>query len=127
LRTQQILQHEAGGTDTADPLGGSYFIEALTSELEERGRQATLHSEMSDLLQSCLTVEEAYTVIGAFMPKFFPSRSGALGVLSASRNHVAIVAQWGNSSPSDRAFPPDQCANFLRHDGYAATPSRTAL
>jgi methylmalonyl-CoA mutase, N-terminal domain len=34
LRTQQILAHEAGGTDTADPFGGSYFIEALTNELE---------------------------------------------------------------------------------------------
>jgi len=36
LRTQQLLQHEAGATDTADPLGGSYFIEALTDELETR-------------------------------------------------------------------------------------------
>ena len=36
LRTQQILQHEAGGTDTADPLGGAYFLEALTDELEAR-------------------------------------------------------------------------------------------
>jgi methylmalonyl-CoA mutase N-terminal domain/subunit len=36
LRTQQILAHEAGGTDTADPLGGSYFVEALTDELEAR-------------------------------------------------------------------------------------------
>ncbi|MGZ4359433.1 MAG: acyl-CoA mutase large subunit family protein [Gaiellaceae bacterium] len=36
LRTQQIIADEAGGTDTADPLGGSYFIEALTTELEER-------------------------------------------------------------------------------------------
>src|SRR5918997_1906158 len=36
LRTQQILAHEAGGTDTADPLGGAFFIEALTDELEER-------------------------------------------------------------------------------------------
>ncbi|HEX5226033.1 MAG TPA: methylmalonyl-CoA mutase family protein, partial [Solirubrobacteraceae bacterium] len=34
LRTQQILAAEAGTTDTADPLGGSYFIEALTDELE---------------------------------------------------------------------------------------------
>jgi methylmalonyl-CoA mutase N-terminal domain/subunit len=34
LRTQQILQHEAGTTATADPLGGSYYIEALTDELE---------------------------------------------------------------------------------------------
>jgi methylmalonyl-CoA mutase N-terminal domain/subunit len=36
LRTQQILAHEVGGTDTADPLGGAYFIETLTRELEER-------------------------------------------------------------------------------------------
>jgi methylmalonyl-CoA mutase N-terminal domain/subunit len=36
LRTQQILRHEAGGTDTADPLAGSYFVESLTRELEER-------------------------------------------------------------------------------------------
>ena len=36
LRTQQILQHEAGGTDTADPLGGAYFLETLTDELEAR-------------------------------------------------------------------------------------------
>src|SRR5437870_9788718 len=36
LRTQQILAAEAGGTDTADPLGGAYYIEALTDELEAR-------------------------------------------------------------------------------------------
>jgi methylmalonyl-CoA mutase, N-terminal domain len=39
LRTQQILAHEAGGTDTADPFGGSYFIEALTAELEKRASE----------------------------------------------------------------------------------------
>jgi methylmalonyl-CoA mutase, N-terminal domain len=36
LRTQQILRHEAGTTDTADPLGGSHYIEALTDELGAR-------------------------------------------------------------------------------------------
>ena len=36
LRTQQVLAAEAGTTDTADPLGGAYFVEALTAELEER-------------------------------------------------------------------------------------------
>jgi methylmalonyl-CoA mutase, N-terminal domain len=39
LRTQQLLAHEAGGTDTADPFGGSYFIESLTDELEQRARE----------------------------------------------------------------------------------------
>src|SRR5213079_1235829 len=36
LRTQQLLAHEAGGTDTADPFGGAYFIESLTDELEAK-------------------------------------------------------------------------------------------
>ena len=34
LRTQQILAHESGVTNTIDPLAGSYFIEALTNEME---------------------------------------------------------------------------------------------
>ncbi len=36
LRTQQVIAHESGVTDTIDPLGGSYYIEASTVELEER-------------------------------------------------------------------------------------------
>ncbi len=35
LRTQQIIAHESGVTNTVDPLGGSYFVEALTNEVEK--------------------------------------------------------------------------------------------
>jgi methylmalonyl-CoA mutase N-terminal domain/subunit len=38
LRTQQVLAHETGVTNTIDPLGGSYFVEQLTDEME-RGAQ----------------------------------------------------------------------------------------
>jgi methylmalonyl-CoA mutase N-terminal domain/subunit len=34
LRTQQIIAHETGVTNTVDPLGGSYFVETLTNEVE---------------------------------------------------------------------------------------------
>ena len=34
LRTQQVIAHESGVTNTADPLGGSYFVEQLTDEIE---------------------------------------------------------------------------------------------
>ena len=34
LRTQQIIAHETGVTDTVDPLGGSYFLETLTNQVE---------------------------------------------------------------------------------------------
>jgi len=36
LRTQQMLAHETGVTNTVDPLGGSYFVEALTDQMEQR-------------------------------------------------------------------------------------------
>jgi len=36
LRTQQIIAHESGVTDTVDPLGGSYYIEWLTKETEDK-------------------------------------------------------------------------------------------
>ncbi len=36
LRTQQIIAHESGVIDTVDPVGGSFFIEKLTSEIEEK-------------------------------------------------------------------------------------------
>ena len=34
LRTQQVIAHESGVTNTADPLGGAYFVEKLTDEME---------------------------------------------------------------------------------------------
>jgi methylmalonyl-CoA mutase, N-terminal domain len=36
LRTQQVIAHETGVAATADPLGGSYYVEALTDEMERR-------------------------------------------------------------------------------------------
>src|SRR6059036_1539235 len=39
LRTQQILGYESGVVDTVDPLGGSYFVEALTNDVEQRAWQ----------------------------------------------------------------------------------------
>jgi methylmalonyl-CoA mutase N-terminal domain/subunit len=58
LRTQQLLAHEAGGTDTADPFGGSYFIEALTSELEEGARE--LIGRIDDLGGAVAAIEQGF-------------------------------------------------------------------
>src|SRR5437773_8325191 len=39
LRTQQIVAHESGAADTVDPFAGSYFIESLTGEIEQRAQE----------------------------------------------------------------------------------------
>jgi methylmalonyl-CoA mutase N-terminal domain/subunit len=39
LRTQQIIAHESGVTNTVDPIAGSYYVEALTNEMEEKAME----------------------------------------------------------------------------------------
>jgi methylmalonyl-CoA mutase N-terminal domain/subunit len=58
LRTQQIIAHESGVTNTADPLGGSYFVEALTDEVE---RGAWDYIDKIDALGGMVTaIERSY-------------------------------------------------------------------
>ena len=58
LRTQQILAAEAGTTDTADPLGGAYFIEALTDELEQQAR--ALIARIDELGGAVAAIEQGF-------------------------------------------------------------------
>jgi methylmalonyl-CoA mutase, N-terminal domain len=58
LRTQQVLAYETGVADTIDPLAGSYFVEALTDELE---RRAWEYIEQVDALGgSVRAIEQSY-------------------------------------------------------------------
>ncbi|MGH9304212.1 MAG: acyl-CoA mutase large subunit family protein [Acidimicrobiales bacterium] len=56
LRTQQIIGHESGVTDTVDPLAGSYYVEWLTDELEAR---ASAYIERIDELGGAVSAIEA--------------------------------------------------------------------
>jgi methylmalonyl-CoA mutase N-terminal domain/subunit len=58
LRTQQLLAHEAGGTDTADPLGGSFFVESLTDELEAHARE--LIERVDELGGAVAAIEQGF-------------------------------------------------------------------
>ena len=56
LRTQQVLAHETGVTNTVDPLGGSYFLEALTRRMQG---EATSYFERIDRLGGMIAAIEA--------------------------------------------------------------------
>jgi methylmalonyl-CoA mutase N-terminal domain/subunit len=58
LRTQQILAAEAGTTDTADPLGGSYYVEALTQELVVRAGE--LIARIDELGGAVSAIEQGF-------------------------------------------------------------------
>jgi methylmalonyl-CoA mutase N-terminal domain/subunit len=56
LRTQQIIAHETGVTNTADPLGGSYFVESLTDRMEQ---EAEAYFEKIDALGGVIPAIES--------------------------------------------------------------------
>ncbi|HEU5141489.1 MAG TPA: methylmalonyl-CoA mutase family protein [Bacillales bacterium] len=58
LRTQQILAHESGVSDTVDPLGGSYYVESLTNELERKANDYL--EKIADYGGAVQAVEEGY-------------------------------------------------------------------
>ena len=58
LRTQQLIAYESGAADTADPLGGSYYIEALTDEIEKRASDYI--AKIDQLGGSVAAIERGY-------------------------------------------------------------------
>jgi methylmalonyl-CoA mutase, N-terminal domain len=94
LRTQQILAGEAGGTDTADPLGGAYFIETLTTELEERAWELI---ERVDELGGAVAAVESGWVQGEIEDSAFRHQqeveSGARTIVGVNRYREASEEQ----------------------------------
>ena len=58
LRLQQILAYESGITDVVDPLGGSYYVESLTSELEEKASEYI--AKIDSLGGAAAAIEQGY-------------------------------------------------------------------
>jgi diguanylate cyclase (GGDEF)-like protein len=78
-------------------------------ELLKANRRSVLFGELSDALQSCLTLTEAYGVIACSMEPLFPDLSGEVMVISNSKTLVETVAQWGSSLHTQTVFAPSEC------------------
>lgn len=87
-------------------------------ELEQRNHEITLLSEISDVLQACRTIEEAYTAISTFLKLMFPDVPGGIFLINASKNIVEAVVTWGDSPMTSHAF-------FLPNDCWALRRGRS--
>jgi diguanylate cyclase (GGDEF)-like protein/PAS domain S-box-containing protein len=84
-------------------------LASWVEELERRNRDMTLIKELGDLLQACPSVQEAQEVIAHFGEILFAGASGALCLISPSRNLVEAGAQWRDPMLADSMFGPDDC------------------
>ncbi|AFZ32289.1 diguanylate cyclase with PAS/PAC and GAF sensors [Gloeocapsa sp. PCC 7428] len=97
------------------------------SELEERNREITLLGEMSEILQACQTVEEAYKTLPSLVQPLFPKLSGGIFLINASRNIVEAVATWGSISSSHTLFKSDDCWALRRGRLHYVENTHTGL
>ena len=98
LRTQQIIAHESGVTNTVDPLGGSYFVEALTNEVERQAyayfRQIDEHGGVLPALEEGFFQREITEAAVRFQREVEAQRRIIVGVndyVSGERQKVPIL------------------------------------
>ncbi len=82
---------------------------ALHTRTTKLNREIMLLGELSESLQSCLSGEEAYSLIIASAQVLFPGSSGAVCITASSRDMVDVVATWGDAALSERHFEPKDC------------------
>lgn len=84
-------------------------LEAGMDELEQRNREVSLLGNLSSMLQSCLSPEEAYRAIGNFGARLFPGDAGALFIQTDGHDSLEMVAEWGEPLGLEPVFAPDEC------------------
>ena len=96
LRTQQIIAHESGVTDTIDPMGGSYYVESLTDEIEQR------------VLEFIKKIDELGGAVRAIEQQFYQAQiaESAYKYQMAIEGKEKIIVGVNEFVASDEHMPP---------------------
>ncbi|MBE9039466.1 PAS domain S-box protein [Oscillatoriales cyanobacterium LEGE 11467] len=101
-------------------------LQGSVNQLQLWNYEMRLLGKMSDFLQACLTVEEAYSAISDLLQPLFPNCSGGVFVLEPSSNMVEIVSNWGEGLQSETLFTPNDCWALRRgllHEAQQNSPN----
>ena len=102
-QTDSLQKAQTGLRETNKTLTRS--MSALTAKTV----QARALAEMSDILQSCLTLDEAREVIARFFRDLLPQDSGAVYLHNHARECMEPLLSWGAQPPGAAAFGADDC------------------
>lgn len=85
-------------------------LQARALDLERRETEVRRISEMSDMLQSCDSEQEAFAIFARYSAQLFPGDTGLLYLTSASRNIMELRSEWGTPAvPPPAFFAPSEC------------------
>jgi methylmalonyl-CoA mutase N-terminal domain/subunit len=147
LRTQQVLAHESGVADTVDPFAGSYFVESLTDEVEERswelmkkvedlgGSVNALEFIQKEIEESAISYQERYRteqdiIVG--VNKYVTDQVDDVDILKvdpeSEKRQLARLKKWKASRDQaevDKRL--EELREVARGDGNLLPPIKEAL
>ncbi len=100
--------------------------ETIKRGLAERVSELDLLNRMGELFQSCLSLAEAYGVIGRLAPQLFPTESGAVLALRSAGDRIDVVATWGAHS-IDTTFSVEDCWALRDRRPHVVEDSRAGV
>lgn len=118
LRTQQIIAHESGATDTIDPLGGSYFVEALTDSIESDARE--LMARIDEKGGAVAAIEQGFMQQEIHRSALQYQRA----IESGDRVIVGVNSYQQEEAPMPASFRVDESIRVRRAKGLAEVRAR---
>lgn len=96
--------------------------ERMVRELTMRSNRATTLAKMAELLQSCDSLKDVFSVVSGMAPKMFPALRGAVLLLDPSRKFLEVVGSWGSCELPAAFFEPHDCWALRTGHLHAVTP-----
>lgn len=84
-------------------------LASQVAHITRQNREIALLGNMNDFLQNSANEKEAYAAISQAAEQLFPNDSGAVFVLSASRDVLEAAVAWGELRPANLVFLPSDC------------------
>jgi diguanylate cyclase (GGDEF)-like protein/PAS domain S-box-containing protein len=100
---------------------------SLVDELQWRDKEMQLLNRMNELLQSCVTLAEAYQVISLSMAELFPGQNGCLALLHRRGQPLESVACWGPDVIVEPVFSLENCWALRRGQLHEVVDPQTGL
>jgi diguanylate cyclase (GGDEF)-like protein len=89
----------------------THYIELL----KRRNTEIMIINDMGDMLQSCLSIDDASAVIGDFVEKLFPSSTGGIYIYEFSRDLLNLSTSWGDLDTLRTIIYPGECWGLRRN------------
>ena len=96
-------------------------LSQLNHSMKLRFQESILMTEMTEMLQSCSHIEDAYSIIAQSMQNLLPNLSGACYILNNSETLLIQQQVWGNYTPFSETFNQHDCWSIKRsaiHNSY---------